>query len=109
MPYVERDARGRVIAVRREATPLANEYVPDSHPDYLEFFGRHEDIRVALEDSDRSLARVTEDLIELLVRKGVIMVTELPAEVQAKLRSRLSLRSRLTSSCHDLLSDDETL
>ncbi len=108
MPYVERNAEGRIVAVRKEASLQADEYLAESDPEYLDFF-QSDEIQLALEDSDRALARVTEDLIELLVRKGLIMVTELPAVVQHKLRSRVSLRSRLAQSACDLLSDDETI
>ena len=63
----------------------------------------------ALEGSDASLARVTEDLISLLVKKGTILFTELPEAVQEKLLEREKLRHKLGSTRVSLLSDDETL
>jgi hypothetical protein len=63
----------------------------------------------ALASSDQELARVTEDLIGLLVKKGLILFTDLPAAVQTKLLDREALRSRLHTPSISLLSDDDTL
>lgn len=63
----------------------------------------------ALERSDAELARVTEDLIYLLVNKGLILFTELPPVVQTKLLEREKMRERLGRSNVSILSDDDTL
>ena len=63
----------------------------------------------ALAQSDAELARVTEDLISVLVQKGTILFTDLPEAVQAKLLNREALRNKLNSSKVSFLSDDETL
>lgn len=63
----------------------------------------------ALAQSDAELARVTEDLVSVLVSKGVILFTDLPEAVQAKLLGREALRSKLHKANISLLSDDETI
>jgi len=63
----------------------------------------------ALAQSDAELARVTEDLITVLVKKGAILFTDLPEAVQAKLLDRESLRSKLEGKNVSFLSEDETL
>tara|TARA_R110001592_G_scaffold363077_1_gene680054 strand:+ start:23144 stop:23371 length:228 start_codon:yes stop_codon:yes gene_type:complete len=63
----------------------------------------------ALAQSDADLARVTEDLITVLVTKGAILFTDLPGAVQAKLLDRESLRSKLEDNKVSFLSEDETL
>ena len=63
----------------------------------------------ALEQSDAELARITEDLISVLVQKGTILFTDLPEAVQAKLLSREALRDKLNGGVVSFLSDDETL
>ena len=63
----------------------------------------------ALAQSDAELARVTEDLISVLVKKGTILFTDLPEAVQAKLLDREALRSKLELNKVSFLSDDETL
>ena len=66
-------------------------------------------IKGALADSDADLARVTEDLISVLVRKGIILFTDLPDIVQTKLLEREKLRHKLDDSNVPFLSDDDTL
>lgn len=63
----------------------------------------------ALAQSDAELARVTEDLITVLVKKGAILFTDLPEAVQTKLLDRESLRSKLEAKKVSFLSEDETL
>ena len=63
----------------------------------------------ALAQSDAELARVTEDLITVLVKKGAILFTDLPDAVQAKLLDREALRSKLEDNRVSFLSEDETL
>tara|TARA_R110001592_G_scaffold9288_1_gene49516 strand:- start:7947 stop:8174 length:228 start_codon:yes stop_codon:yes gene_type:complete len=63
----------------------------------------------ALAQSDAELARVTEDLITVLVKKGVILFTDLPEPVQAKLLDREALRDKLEGGNVSFLSEDETL
>ena len=69
-----------------------------------------------LERSDHEIGRILEDVIDLLVRKNVILFTELPEEAQQKLLTRKLARS--AHSKHDqttfeannsILTDDETI
>jgi hypothetical protein len=45
--------------------------------------------------SDVGIIRIVEDLVDLLVRKNVIMFTDLPSEAQSKLRERKKMRERM--------------
>ena len=63
----------------------------------------------ALASSDAELARVTEDLIGLLIQKGTILFTDLPDVVQRKLLDREQLRNQLGDNAISFLSDDETI
>lgn len=58
-----------------------------------------------LSESDADLARVTEDLVNLLVQKGVILFTDLPPAAQAKLLARQQTRVNLANSLK-LLGDE---
>jgi len=51
---------------------------------------------VDLAAGDQSMARITEDLIDVLILKGVIGLTDLPASVQQKLAARKALRADLS-------------
>jgi hypothetical protein len=63
----------------------------------------------SLKSTDLELARVTEDLISLLVKKNTILFTELPEVVQEKLLAREQLRDRLNGELVSLISEGETL
>lgn len=55
----------------------------------------HEDGNV-MSRTDADLARVTEDLVDLLIQRGVIKFTDLPDAAQAKLLLRKQARATLT-------------
>jgi hypothetical protein len=51
-----------------------------------------------LSQSDTAIARVLEDLIDVLITRGVIQFTDLPEAAQDKLLSRRQTRARLKDS-----------
>jgi len=117
MPYVVRQDDGCISAILKEASVDSEEYLPADHPDIAEFMGADSaegneseaNIRLALQESDAEIARVTEDLVGLLVKKNLILFTELPEKVQEKLISRENLRTKLSPVGYMIISDDETL
>jgi len=54
-----------------------------------------ERVRMKLEDADGKMARVVEDLVDALVAKGVITLSDLPQEAQDKIAERNALREKL--------------
>jgi len=50
-----------------------------------------------LSQSDTSLVRVLEDLIDVLITRGVIQFTDLPEAAQAKLLERRETRANLSN------------
>ena len=63
----------------------------------------------ALADSDAGLARVTEDLIDILINRGVIQFTDFPPAAQAKLLERRQTRATLSRRLQLLDEDDKGL
>ena len=61
-----------------------------------------------LSELDADFVRVLEDLIDALLDKGVLRVTDLPPEAMAKLHARKSARQRLRNSL-DLIEDSDDL
>ena len=51
----------------------------------------------ALSQTDTSLVRVLEDLIDVLITRGVIQFTDLPEAAQAKLLARRETRASLNN------------
>jgi hypothetical protein len=62
-----------------------------------------------LSETDVGLVRVLEDLIDVLIRKGVLQFTELPEAAQAKLLQRRTARAGLQEPLRLLGPDEEDL
>ena len=62
----------------------------------------------SLADTDAGLARVMEDLIDVLITRGVIHFTDLPDAAQSKLLQRRQRRSTLSKRL-SLLEDGDDL
>ena len=61
----------------------------------------------ALSQSDAAIARVLEDLIDVLINKGVIQFTDLPEAAQNKLMTRRQTRAKLSNSLQLLPEDGD--
>ena len=97
MPYVVRDGEGNVRAVFDTPVDGAEEVAPDD-PALAEFVGKNAQPGMVLDEwvqSDLSLARVVEDLVDILIDKGVFMFNELPAGAQKKLNTRRGRRKEM--------------
>ena len=106
MPFVRRAPDGAIVALLSEAADGAEESLPGDHPDVLNFLGHPEG--QAFGALDANFIRVLEDLIDALIAKGVLRVTDLPHEAQRKLAARKGLRSRLKDAL-DLLGSHDVI
>jgi hypothetical protein len=98
MPYVRRNAQGEVTSLHRHAEAGTSEFLPDDHGDVRAFLGQPSGSGggEGFARLDADFVRVLEDVIDTLVAKNLINITDLPAEAQAKLFSRKSFRERST-------------
>lgn len=105
--YIKRDDDGRIEIVSREETPECREYLAADSPEVLAFLMEAEASpgAVRFKASDLAFVRVLEDVIELLMDKGVISFMELPEAAQQKVMERQTLRRRLNGL--DLVSGKE--
>lgn len=93
MPFVVRNLHGVIVSLHREPTPDTQEFLADDHPDVDAFVGRRPVVSEgAFQELDADFVRVLEDLIDLLIARNVIRITDLPPEAQRKLFSRKSFR-----------------
>jgi hypothetical protein len=105
MPYVRRDATQSVLSLHKQAEPEATEFLPDAHPDVLQFLGHTAGPEAQFARLDADFVRVLEDVIDTLISKHLLNITDLPAEAQAKLFSRKSFRERLSPDALQLFGD----
>jgi len=95
MPYVHRTALGEIDSLHRHPLPGASEFLDNEHPDVQRFVGNSGSAPASFVQLDAEFVRVVEDLIDTLIGRNVIAVTDLPPQAQAKLFARKSLRDRL--------------
>ncbi len=98
MPFVMRNADGRIVAVLSEQVE-GSEMVSANDPDLGKFLSADSPEQRAqreLMDSDLGLIRVIEDLINVLVERGVIMFNDFPEPVQRKLLMRSGMRKEFS-------------
>lgn len=109
MFYVQRDANGCLLRV--EAAPFAESQetiAADEHEIQAWFASQSvEDSLRQLQQTDADMIRVLEDLIHVLITKGVLRITDLPAAAQHKLVNRSHSREAL-GGLNRLINDDES-
>jgi hypothetical protein len=104
MPFVQRDADGRIVAVSQVPADGMTAIAADD-TDLRAFLGRMGVEAQQISATDLDFVRVLEDVVELLIGRGVILFTDLPESAQQKMLHRQALRSSLPGSL-DLLGDD---
>jgi hypothetical protein len=103
MPYARRDPLGQLLSLHRQAEPDAQEYLSDDAPEVLAFLGHDADSRFTELDAD--FVRVLEDLVDALVARNVINLTDLPLRARDKLYQRKGHRRETALSKLNLLGE----
>ncbi|MCC5452855.1 tryptophan synthase subunit beta like protein [Rheinheimera sp. UJ51] len=113
--YVKRASNKEIVALSTEPSADYPEFISNNDPDLLQFMQKNMPTYALastelshsqqLEDSDADLARVLEDLVELLTANGVITFTKLPMAAQVKLLNRKTLRHNMQTL--SLLNEEE--
>ena len=104
MPYIKRDEQGRVVAMSAVSSAEFAEEVAGDSPELAAFLASQQAAN-SLDATDQDFVRVLEDVVELLIAKGVILFTDLPASAQEKIMRRQKLRSERSGKL-DLIGDD---
>ena len=109
MPFVKRDASGRIVALFRERSDETPEYLAANSPEIADFAdpegARGE--RSNMLQSDLEMIRVYEDLIDILISKRIVVLTDFPPRAQEKLVRRKRLRSSLSTLTEVLAPEDD--
>ena len=106
MLFAKRNNDGTIISISNTPSEANQEPISESElANFLSASSGPESVQRLLTLLDAGTIRVLEDLINLLVRKNVIMFTELPLEAQQKLGERSLIREQLQNN-NPMLADD---
>jgi len=105
MPYVKRNQAGRIVSLSDERDEACNEELEFSHPEVEAFLAA---AKQQLSSSDVETIRVLEDLIDVLICKKLILLTDLPEAAQRKITERQRMRNEL-NALHDLMVGEEDI
>ena len=107
MPYIARGKSGAIIAVFKQENECASEHVGPEDRELQAFLGQNRldekareraagrsRLHQALRQSDADFVRVVDDLITVLLNKGMIVFMDLPTQAQQKLMIRRRLRDK---------------
>ncbi len=103
MPYVRRHPSGTIESLHRQPDAWAEEFLPDDHAEVQSFVGRPTEGN-GFSQLDADFVRVIEDVIDTLIVKNILNITDLPVEAQAKLFARKSFRDRVSRNSLHLFS-----
>lgn len=113
MVYVRRSADGQLVQAAHEPFAGMTEKLAIDSVELQQWLAQ--DAQRAqraqlegLQNSDLEMVRVLEDLIGVLIDRGVIRFTDLPEAAQRKLQNRAQTRAQL-GSLSQLLDDEEDL
>ncbi len=110
MPFVARNDDGRITAISERQTKPATEFMETSDPEVQAFIrgATPDSMRRRLVGTDTEMARITEDLIDVLISRNIINFTDLPIQAQKKLVARQKIRRNL-SALSNLVSDSDDI
>ncbi|WP_294949235.1 hypothetical protein [Sulfurivirga sp.] len=111
MLYVKRNEQGELADFSFSPTP-GYEIASLEDPAIRAWLSRPENqplVDEALQRMDLEMARAVEDLIEMLIEKGVILFTDLPEAVQNKILFKRSIRSLRSQEMANPSDEEELL
>ncbi|MDW3204163.1 MAG: hypothetical protein R8L07_01375 [Alphaproteobacteria bacterium] len=110
MPYVSRDDEGRINGIGDRPAPHAKEFLPNDHPEVIRYLrgASPSAMMDRLSATDTEMARISEDLIDVLVARNILNFTDFPVEAQRKLMARQKLRKSL-SALSNLVTDEDDI
>lgn len=109
MIYVQRDLEGHLLRVEHQPFSEMSEVLAVENEELHAWLAVREDLHERLsklKNSDLELVRVLEDLVDVLVSRGVIRYTDLPEAARNKLHARADVRASL-GGLSGLLGDEE--
>lgn len=106
MPYIQRNASGSIIGISEQPEDGSGEELDLAQPEVLAYL---EMVRNQLSSSDTETIRVIEDLVDLLIEKKLILLTDLPDAAQQKLSARQRIRGDLGVLANLMVDEEDIL
>lgn len=107
MFYVTRNAQGSIASIAR--SPQGHdEALDEQHPDIQAFLSSAQPAP-QFSEIDADFIRVIEDVVDTLIAKNVIRLTDLPIAAQKKMTHRQNKRSQIVGALNLLGTDNEIL
>lgn len=104
MTYVLRNENGEITAACACGKIAEGwQQIEANNPDYIAFLEKELTLQSKFRESDIQLARVLEDLINVLIERNLIQFTDFPSAAQKRLNDRQSMRSK--NHLHMLMDD----
>lgn len=98
MVYVQRDDHGRLLRVEYQPFIGMTDNLAVESPELKTWLAAKEEVKVRLanlNNSDLELVRVLEDVVSVLVVRGIIQYTDLPEAARIKLDERALARAEI--------------
>jgi hypothetical protein len=111
MPFVARDAHKNIVAVSETATSTCTEEIPGDSEELARYLAETspEGLRQQLAESDLKMVRLVDDLIDVLIDKRVVQITDLPAAAAQKYLERQTARRRLQDASNLIIGEKDIL
>lgn len=95
MVYIKRDSDNNIIAIFDKNTKEKLEQIDTDHEEVIAFLARCElSENYHFLRSDLDLIRVIEDLIQILIAKNIVSITDFPIQAIKKLVQRNKIRAQ---------------
>lgn len=108
MVYIKRDKDGQICAIYNQENEESTEQVDIDNPEVVEFLIHcDKDFQLKFVQSDLQLIRVLEDVIDILMDKNIITITDFPQPVIDKLLARQSFRKRYAGAAGMEYNEDD--
>jgi hypothetical protein len=94
MPYIFKNAEGLITGSASEKLGGDWEFIEGDSKEYLDYLEQSLTEHASFRESDIQLARVLEDLISILIDRGMVRFTDFPPAAQKRLNYRQSMRKK---------------
>ncbi|WP_024852226.1 hypothetical protein [Hydrogenovibrio kuenenii] len=111
MIYVKRNESNQIIDIcfdekeNYEKSSIFNEEIKT----FIQNSNNQNQVKEIMTNLDLDMVRITEDVIEILIKKEILLFTDFPEAVQSKLLFKRFLRQALSKNGVNLTEDGESI